>query len=434
MTLQRNSMSQTRTKVVLKQRKREIEMKRASEVMAANIRLGAHNHVATALPTDLRQARTANEHSSPPPSLPSNIYFFSKMPAATAQQQTDVELKPVAHQSRNMPGGSPRSVSNQTVTVKAKDSPRAPPSPPKQPKQAQSPPAVPVQSQVKKLSRKSSKPIINWLQRKLGGTARARRASDADALRPRSAPNARPLKEQNRRSSVPAVPPLPVQYTAKKNSNTFPSQGKKPNPLPLTKRNTISLDGSDDFSSFNDGRTIDSTEDYRSSYARESMWSPTSLSVREADEDASVRPLPPSIPPSPSPSHSSSSYLSDPRTFASIAASTKPTTVLSVDLTGGGMAHIAQAPPTPTLPAHRLSPPARAHSASPSAVGSITFTSLPAALSRPSSAAQGAGSRGGVTHGSLNAPQHTTHHPHVSLQTCPQNSPPQCQGLRCVRR
>lgn len=339
------------------------------------------------------------------------------------QQPTDLELRPVApNQSRNYSGGAPRNVSNQTV--KAKDSQRAsPPSPPKPPKQTQSAPAMPVQSQMKKLTRKSSKPIINWFQRKLAGTVRSRRASDADALRPRNTTNARPpLKEQHRRSSVPAVPPLPIQHSNQKNSKHFASQGKKPNPLPLSKRNTISLDGSDDFSSLHDGRTIDSTEDYRSSYARESMWSPTSLSVREADEDASVRPLPPSIPPSPSPSHSSSSYLSDPRTFASMAASTKPTTLLSVDLTGGGMAHIAQAPPTPTLPSHRLSPQTRTHSTSPSAVGSITFSPLPAASSRPTSAVHGSGPRGAVTHGSLNAPQHTTHHPRYNPR--PSSPPP----------
>lgn len=391
-----------------------------------NIPLDAHYHVATALPILRLAGLQAGSENELPTSSPLILvilkrFSHSKMPASAAQQPTDVELKPVTlNQSARNTGSAPRSVSNQTM--KAKDTQRVTlPSPPKQPKQTQSAPTVPAQSQMKKLTRKSSKPIINWFQRKLAGTVRSRRASDADALRAQRAVTARPtLKEQHRRSSVPVVPPLPVQQS-KKDIKKFASQGKKSNPAPINKRNTISLDGSDDFSSLNDGRTIDSSEGYRSSFARESMWSPTSLSVREADEDASVRPLPPSIPPSPSPSHSSSSYLSDPRTFASMTASTKPTTLLSVDLTGG-MAHIAQAPPTPTLPSHRLSSQTRTHSTSPSAVGSITFSPLPAASSRPSSAAHGQSPRGPLTHGSLNAPQHTTHHPRYNPR--PSSPPP----------
>lgn len=389
--------------------------------IAVNIPADAHNHVATALPTPPGLVLKQNPHLPFPDSGHSRHDCLCIMSPPTAQQPTDVELKPVApNQSRNMSGSAPRSVSNQTV--KAKDIQRATTQPPpKQPKQVQSAQAVPVQSQMKKLTRKSSKPIINWFQRKLAGTVRSRRASDADALRAQRAASARPpLKEQHRRSSVPAVPPLPLHVN--KNIKNFASQGKKATPVPIGKRNTISLDGSDDFSSLNDGRTIDSSEEYRSSYARESMWSPNSLSVREADEDASVRPLPPSVPPSPSPSHSSSSYLSDPRTFASMAASTKPTTLLSVDLAGGGMAHIAQAPPTPTLSSHRLSSQTRTHSTSPSAVGSITFSPLPAASSRPSSAAHGPSSRNPANHGSLNAPQHTTHHPRYNPR--PSSPPP----------
>ncbi|KAI0700703.1 hypothetical protein BC835DRAFT_1325942 [Cytidiella melzeri] len=349
------------------------------------------------------------------------------MSPQTAHQSKDVELKPVAphHPSMRSTGGAPRSVSNQTV--KAKETSRTQPSPSyppaKQTKQPQSTTAVPAQSQMKKLTRKSSKPIINWFQRKLGGSVRSRRASDADALRATRPVKEKPsLKEQRRRSSVPSVPPLPlIQTQSKKGSKG--SQGLKPDPVLIPKRNTISLDGSDDYNSYMDGRTIDSFDDHRGSVARESLWSPTSLSVREADEDASVRPIPPSAPPSPSPSHSSSSYLSDPRTFASMAASTKPTTLLSVDLTGGGMAHIAQAPPTPTLPAHRLAPHARANSTTPSTVGSITFSALPAATSpRLLQSSPGTNSRTPLQHGTLNAPQHTAHHPRYNPR--PSSPPP----------
>ncbi|PSR73615.1 hypothetical protein PHLCEN_2v10534 [Hermanssonia centrifuga] len=329
------------------------------------------------------------------------------MPAPIPQKPTDVELQPVSqNQSAKQNTGASR-VSNQTAKLKKEGSEQqSNANHPTSPRPPTSPPAT----QMKKISRKSSKPIINWFQRKLAGTVRARRASDGDALRAQRVVGTRSpsLKDKHRRSSVPSVPPLPVIQTGRKGTKGAKPQQRAPSTVPSTKRNTISLDGSDDFSSITDNNTIESSEGYRSSFARDSMWSPASL--READEDASVRPLPPSSPPSPSPSHSSSSYLSDPRTFASIAASTKPTTLLSVDLTGG-MAHIAQAPPTPTTLSHRLAAHVRAHSTAPSTGGSITFSALPPASpsSRPSSASHGHNSRAGTTQ--LNAPQHTTHHP-----------------------
>ncbi|KAI0079664.1 hypothetical protein K474DRAFT_1683058 [Panus rudis PR-1116 ss-1] len=275
-------------------------------------------------------------------------------------------------------------------------------------------------SQAKKLSRKSSKPIINWFQRKLAGTVRARRASDGDALRSQRHGGSRsPLpKDKHRRSSVP-VPPLPP--TARRQSAHNSKQARPASTVASTKPNTISLNDEDgEISSIADGRTLDSVDAPRTSSARDSTWSPNSM--YEADEDASVRPIPPSAPPSPSPSRSSSSYLSDPRTFASMAASTKPTTVLSVDITGG-MAHIAQAPPTPTLSTHRLHPHVRTHSGG--AAASITFSALPPATvpSRPGSSAHShlptVSSRGAI---SLQAPQHTTHHPRNNPR--PSSPPP----------
>lgn len=331
------------------------------------------------------------------------------MPALLVQQQTDAATPPTTPPAQSNTTPAPRRVSNPTAKSK-KEAPQAVKANAPVPKQ---PTPAPTQSQMKKLTRKSSKPIIDWFQRKLGGTVRARRASDGDALRARGVPGTRPTMKDRRRSSVPAVPPLPGAALNEKNNKTTKNPPRVSNVVTGTKRNTISLDGSDDFSSINDGHTIESSEDYRSSLARESLWSPNSLSVREADEDASVRPLPPSAPPSPSPSHSSSSYLSDPRTFASMAASTKPTTVLSVDLTGG-MAHIAQAPPTPTIPAYRLGNHTRSHSTAPSTGGSITFSALPTAASPspPSSSAHGpSASRNSFQQSSLQAPQHTAHHP-----------------------
>ncbi|TFK93850.1 hypothetical protein K466DRAFT_580492 [Polyporus arcularius HHB13444] len=254
---------------------------------------------------------------------------------------------------------------------------------------------------MKKVSRRASKPIINWFQRKLAGT-RTRRQSDAPRY---GASSPRGKEKQHRRISVPAPPPLSIQSRTR--SNTTGSRRNRSRSL----RGTISLNETDDGNS----RSYDSDSDdgSQSSVDRESLYSPTSQF--EADEDASVRPLPPSSPPSPSPSRDSSSYLSHSRTFRSVTASTKPTTLLSVDLTGG-MAHIAQAPPTPTTPGHRLPPHIRTHSSGPSA-GSITFSAFPppspTSPSRPSSGNSGA---------QLSAPQYTTHHPRNNPR--PSSPPP----------
>ncbi|OCH88319.1 hypothetical protein OBBRIDRAFT_795371 [Obba rivulosa] len=240
-------------------------------------------------------------------------------------------------------------------------------------------------SQMKKISRRSSKPIINWFQRKLAGT-RARRASEPQRLGTRS-----PSLKEKRRTSVPMSPIVAPQV-----STGSRQQGRAASAGPSSRKNAISLNDTDEASNTTDAADSESYDERRSSLARDSTWSPASY--YEADEDASVRPLPPSSPPSPSPSRSSSSYLSDPRTFRSMAASTKPTTLLSVDL-AGGMAHIAQAPPTPTSGSHRLPPYIRSHSAGPSG-GSISFSALP-----PPSPTRATGP------GALQAPQHTRHHP-----------------------
>ena len=241
---------------------------------------------------------------------------------------------------------------------------------------------------------------------------RARRASDADALRATRIGGTRsPILREKRRSSGPQ-PPLPTGNGRQRNAKNS-KQARPASTVASLKPNTISLNEEDNASSVDDdGHTHESEDHRRVSSALDSVWSPNS--VYEADEDASVRPIPPSAPPSPSPSRSSSSYLSDPRTFASMAVSTKPTTLLSVDLTGG-MAHIAQAPPTPTIPNHRLGAHLRTHSTGPGGAGSITFSALPPATSssRPSSnhGHRSTSSRGENSPVQLQAPQHTTHHP-----------------------
>ncbi|KAG5220890.1 SHREC complex [Salix suchowensis] len=182
------------------------------------------------------------------------------------------------------------------------------------------------------------------------------------------------------------------------------------------KRKTISLNDEDD--GRGDIHSDEDEDDEARSFDGSSTWSPNSQ--HEADEDASVRPIPPSAPPSPSPSRSSSSYLSDPRTFRSMAASTKPTTLLSIDLNGGGMAHIAQAPTNATPPQAQRLPHIRTSSTGggPALLNtgtSITFSALPpspssqsrpASLQAPQSIAQQS-SNGPIVH----VPLHTSHHP-----------------------
>ena len=247
----------------------------------------------------------------------------------------------------------------------------------------------------KKVNRRSNKLIINWFQRKLGGSVKK---PDA-LLRPKARGSSR---IGNRLTSSP----LPSQ-----SSNGIRTHSRTESVG--TRRKTLSLDGDEE----ND-RAPEEDDDvsYRpSSVTRDSTWSPAS--VLEADEDASVRPLPPSIPPSPSPSRSSSSYLSHPRTFKSIAASTKPTTLLSIDLTSNGMAHIAQAPLTPPPHVGRLSSQPHARQSSLTS-NSITFSLLSAAgVSRPSSTVTNGNVSPSLQQNSngqllsVQAPLHTAHHP-----------------------
>ncbi|KAI0049553.1 hypothetical protein FA95DRAFT_834740 [Auriscalpium vulgare] len=271
------------------------------------------------------------------------------------------------------------------------------------------------QSQTKKLARRSSKPILDWFQRKLGGSVRARRASDVTRGRAANGELGTGGRGQRR-------PTLPDGFRELSRVQSTPSRGRSSGDRDLRRRSqavdslapsrhaalTLNDQDHDPAADGEDAST------YRSSLAQESMWSPTSN--LEADEDASVRPLPPSSPPSPSPSRSSSSYLSNPRTFKSMAASTKPTTLLSVDITNG-MAHIAQAPPTPNLmqrlPAHFWP------SGGGSGGGSISFSALPPSPSSSRSPSvqnsynpnYGSPAQFGGNGQPVQAPQHTTHHP-----------------------
>ncbi len=266
-------------------------------------------------------------------------------------------------------------------------------------------PPIREQSQPKKLGRRSSKPILDWFHRKLGGTGRTRRISDVSHSRVTNGDRGTSGRDK-RRSGFPEGRELSrVQSTPSRGRPSGDRETRRLSqviPPTISSRSAgISTNTNDVTNDLDDAEGRGDVSTYRSSLARDSMWSPTSN--LEADEDASLRPLPPSSPPSPSPSRSSSSYLSNPRTFQSMAASTKPTTLLSVDLTGG-MAHIAEAPPTPgtapRIPIHLWPSPGG------SGAGSISFSALP-----PSPGSSYTTSlRLDAAH-SVQAPQHTTHHP-----------------------
>lgn len=259
---------------------------------------------------------------------------------------------------------------------------------------------------------RSSKPIINWFQRKLAGSGRAKRAENR-----RAASDAAALTK-SRAASIPRAATRVVSSPVPSPSYARGRQQRTPDFVSPALRKAASLDGdsSHDFTVIED---CDANSLDQSSLALESTWSPNS--VLEADDDASLRPLPPSPPPSPSPSRSSSSYLSDPRTFRSIAASTKPTTLLSIDM-NGGMAHIAQAPLSSPANIYRFPPHIRTSSSAnnPGVHGSgasISFSALPQSSSRPPSSITGSPtllqtpSTGLSAISSIQAPLHTTYHP-----------------------
>ncbi|KAJ1311384.1 hypothetical protein OPQ81_009877 [Rhizoctonia solani] len=215
----------------------------------------------------------------------------------------------------------------------------------------------------KKVRRKGSKPIINWFQRKLAG-----------------------------RKPHPAHPPLPGYERGRDPSprHVRPiSQSRSVGPSNRKRSGAIAGDVDGELeASLRDATSIRSRS-LSPSLGPESMWAPSMQ--YEADDDASIRPLPPTTPPSPTPSNTThltqtthSGYVSDLRTVGSHSVSTKPTTLLSVDIGGGGqMAHIAQAPatiptvvaPSPTSAQFARFPSTRsAHHQPTSSTASVTFS------------------------------------------------------------
>lgn len=305
--------------------------------------------------------------------------------------------------------------------------PKAEPKPPNA-TESKWPATKPQQVYTKKAPHRSSKPIINWFQRKLSATVKPSRTAD-NAFVPsnsQKAPNSKngTNTSHSRSNSRSVSSPLPQLTPSSSQRQGVIGNGSR-NGYTASQRKTISLNGEGDLDTgfiHSDDEDLDAST-YRSSLARDSFWSPAS--ALEADEDASLRPLPPSSPPSPSLSHSSSSYLSNPRTFRSIAASTKPTTVLSIDLGPAGVGHIAQVPITPVSQTNpRLPPHGRTSSTGTNSglIGSgtsVTFSALPPSLqssSRPPSSLNFSSSTpvslspSSHMHG-LQAPLYTAYHP-----------------------
>ena len=200
----------------------------------------------------------------------------------------------------------------------------------------------------------SGKPLFSWLQRKIAGTVKGSRKEPG---RP-AMYDSQSLAQRRRVASFGEVRTVSIDVGS-----------APPSPTGVSRHSSMLDPGS--------------------------IWSPTN--PVEADDDASIRPLPPTSPPSPAPSRSSSSYLSDPRTFRSIGASTKPTTVLSIDVPNFvAMAHIAQAP---SPPSGRPSRPLTA----PGASQSVAFSPLPISPASSRAPSQRAPP--------VQAPIHTAHHP-----------------------
>src|SRR6266404_6504943 len=161
-------------------------------------------------------------------------------------------------------------------------------------------PPIREQSQPKKLGRRSSKPILDWFHRKLGGTGRTRRISDVSHSRVTNGDRGTSGRDK-RRSGFPEGRELSrVQSTPSRGRPSGDRETRRLSqviPPTISSRSAgISTNTNDVTNDLDDAEGRGDVSTYRSSLARDSMWSPTSN--LEADEDASLRPLPPSSPPS----------------------------------------------------------------------------------------------------------------------------------------
>ncbi|KAG8955571.1 hypothetical protein FRC04_007562 [Tulasnella sp. 424] len=288
-----------------------------------------------------------------------------------------------------------------------------------------------------KIKHRSSKPILAWVQRKLtaaasGATGKTHQHKDSQNLSGTSGGQSTGNEGQYRRASGPE-PSLSLgshyqrRHNHRKHTDTYASRSsQRSRSLERASMGMVtnkdmrrmavrnqqhspgpfgsSIGGADVQTLSHRGSESAPPSPHSGSLSFSGAPGSTWSNPPEADDDASIRPLPPTSPPSPAPSRSThytiSSYtsgggMSDPRTFRSGAASTKPTTLLSIDVGPQiqGMAHIAQAPPSttggsvsagpgtaPSSPSFGRFP--RGHAQVPS-VASITFSNLPAGPRHP---------------------------------------------------
>ncbi|KAF8320664.1 hypothetical protein DL93DRAFT_1719182 [Clavulina sp. PMI_390] len=177
-------------------------------------------------------------------------------------------------------------------------------------------------SNTKHSKRHSNKPILVWLQRKIGGHKDSAKKQQASGLA--NATNTLPTESTSSSAS------------ADKNGQTVRGSRKH------TQNGSTGVDSLH--------RSVHAVSQRADSLRPESAWGLTL--EPEADDDASIRPLPPTSPPSPVPSRTthdsgqtSGGYTAhtDGRSARTPGTpSTKPTTIMSVDMGPGG--HIAQVP------------------------------------------------------------------------------------------
>lgn len=228
--------------------------------------------------------------------------------------------------------------------------------PPRSPARSNSHRRAPTSPVPKHAKRQGNQPILLWLQRKIGGNKHpskkrhhSEHGSGSDTTESRttkSSETVAPSKDETIRhgrkhGSHKATTITPSTAHADCNT-TSPSTD-------------VAAAGGETKQSSNHSRSAKSD-----SLRPDSAWG--LHKEPEADDDASIRPLPPTSPPSPVPSgttrdseRTSGGYTSDLRSARSAGApSTKPTTLMSIEMGAGG--HIAQAPSISSsivIPAHR---------------------------------------------------------------------------------
>ncbi len=189
----------------------------------------------------------------------------------------------------------------------------------------------------KEIKRHTSQPILNWFHRKISGNKQNSRKRHGKEL-----------------SNSTNQADTETKLHADETPSRAPSTSGRRNPHVHVSA-TLSINS------------------HAGSLGPSSSWS--AKEPGEADEDASIRPIPPSIPPSPVPSrstHSSSATsvsgadtADHPRASQSVGTtSTKPTTVMSIDLGLGG--HIAQVVPSQSSVLGRNAPVTSSPNSSPS--------------------------------------------------------------------